>query len=101
MTGTILDCSTNTDLFGAFVVNPEGEVCFTQSASGFLITQVRLVAGHLVVLVTDDGQVRLMPDEIDARIVSALRRTGSIMIALFNDGGALSQEYYAPVSVTE
>lgn len=86
-------------LFGLFMLNPEGEVCFAQIGEHHDLCRIRIVPGPSAIAVLRDGTEEMFTTEIDPIILSALQKHSEILVAHVGDNGKAVKEYAVPLSV--
>lgn len=86
-------------VLGAFMVNPEGDICFAQVGEHAQIAAIRIAPGSCAIAVFEDGSEDMFTTEIHADILSAMKIKKDILIAHVGDDGKAVTEYVVPLSV--
>lgn len=86
-------------IFGLFMLNPEGEVCFAQIGEHHVLHGVRIVSGGSAIAVLPDGSEEMFTSEIEPLIISALRKQTELLVAHVGEDGKCLREYNVALNV--
>jgi hypothetical protein len=87
------------ELFGLFMLSPEGEVCFAQIGVHHDLKAIRVVAGPSAIAVLSDDTEEMFATEINPVILSALQKHSEILVAHVGEDGKAVTEYTVPLSL--
>ena len=88
-------------MIGAFLLNPENEICYAQFGEHVRLQAVRYVSDiQTTILVREDGEEELLTEPLGADFSASLAAAKEILIACMDADGETADEYMVPVLIS-
>jgi hypothetical protein len=86
-------------IVGAFMVNPENDVCVAQLGEFSALKGIRIVPGPCAIAILSDGTEDMFTEEIHPEIMKHLHDKTEMLVAHVGDDGKAVEEYTVPLSI--